>query len=135
MSHVDETFFTRVGCMDGRVQTPVRLYGEKKFGAEFPDTITEAGKVGTLAHKPSEDFLHRLKTKLDISIEKHNSKGILVHGHQECAGNPVDDKMHKKHVKESVKVIKKLINSKVPVFGVFVKRSSKNPKQWVVEAL
>lgn len=135
MSHVDETFFTRVGCMDGRVQTPVRIFGQKKIGAEYPDTITEAGKVGILAHNPSPDFLAGLKAKLDVSIDKHHSKGILVHGHQECAGNPVDDKIHREDVRKSVEVVKQLTNNKVPVIGVFVKRSGVDPNIWEVEEL
>lgn len=135
MSHIDETFFTRVGCMDGRVQIPLRIFGQEKFDAEYPDTITEAGKVGILAHNPSAEFLAQLKNKLDISIDKHNSKGVVVHGHQECAGNPVDDNIHREDVRKSVQVIKQMINNKVPVLGVFVKRSEQNPKEWVVEEL
>lgn len=133
MSDLGETFFTRVGCMDGRVQIPLRIYGQQKFGAEYPDTITEAGKVGILAHNPTPEFLANLKTKLDISINNHHSKGILVHGHQECAGNPVDDITHKDDVRKSVEVIKQLINNRVAVVGVFVKRSISDPKIWEVE--
>ena len=135
MLHVDETFFTRVGCMDGRVQIPLRIYGQKKFGAQYPDTITEAGKVGILAHNPTPEFLQSLKVKLDISINKHNSKGILVHGHGECAGNQVDDNVHREDIRNSVQVIKQMINNKVQVLGVFVKRLADNPKEWIVEEL
>jgi len=135
MSQIGETFFTRVGCMDGRVQIPLRIYGQQKFGAEYPDTITEAGKVGILAHNPTPEFLALLKKKLNISIDMHNSKGILVHGHQECAGNHVDDNTHREDIRESVKIIKNLINDKVPVVGVFVKRSNDNPKDWIVEEI
>jgi len=57
-----------------------------------------------------------------VSIEKHHSKGILVDGHQECAGNPVDDERHKEDVRKSVEFIRELIEDKVPVTGVFVVR-------------
>lgn len=135
MSDLDETFFTRVGCMDGRVQMPVRIFGQERFGAEYPDTITEAGKVGILANNPSKSFLKLLNRKLDISIEKHHSKGIIVHGHQECAGNPVSDRKHRDDVRKSVKIIKKMTHRKVPVVGVFVKRSKANRKIWEAEEL
>ncbi len=46
MSQTDETFFTVVGCMDGRVQSVMAQFGSKKFNADFPDTITDAGIVG-----------------------------------------------------------------------------------------
>lgn len=135
MSDLSETFFTRVGCMDGRVQVPLRIYGQEKFDAEFPDTITDPGSVGLLANNPSEELLSRLKSELSISISKHNSKEILVSGHQECAANPVDDQTHRNEVKKSVKIIKNLIDSKIPVVGVFVKRSLANPRIWEVEKL
>lgn len=135
MSQIDETFFTRVGCMDGRVQIPLRIYGQQKFGAEYPDTITEAGLVGLLANKPSPQLLESIKNKVLISIENHKSKGILVYGHQECAALDAVDDTHREDIKESVRVIKNLINDKVSVVGVFVKRSSENPKEWIVEKL
>ena len=96
MSDKNETFFTSLGCMDGRVQEVVAEFGRRKFGAKYQDTITEAGLVGKLAQdNADQDLIDSIKNKLDISLEKHLSKGIIVHGHQECAGNPVDDGKHK----------------------------------------
>lgn len=136
MSKISETFFTTVGCMDGRVQEAVTRYGKLKFGAVYPDTITEAGLVGKLSKESTEEnLIGSIKNKLDISLEKHHSKGIIVHGHQECAGNPVEDEKHKDHVRKSVEEIKLLINFLVPVVGVFVKRSTANPNIWEVEEI
>ncbi|MCL6096553.1 MAG: hypothetical protein M1444_02600 [Patescibacteria group bacterium] len=133
MSDLGETFFTSVGCMDGRVQETIAVYGRAKFGVLYADTITEAGLVGLLSNNPSEEFLESIKKKVLISVEKHHSKGILVHGHQECAGNQVDDGTHKDDVRKSVEVIKQLINNQAPVVGVFVKRSISDPKIWEAE--
>jgi len=135
MSEAGETFFTAVGCMDGRVQEPIAVYGKEKFSVLFADTITEAGLVGLLANNPSQELLDSIKKKVLISAEKHHSKGVLVHGHQECAGNPVDDSTHIEDVKKSVGLIKQLIDNKVPVVGVFVKRSVADPKIWEVQEL
>jgi carbonic anhydrase len=132
---IEETFFTRIGCMDGRAQTPVHLFGEQKFNAKYPDTITDAGEVKKLADNPSEEYLKELKSKLDISINVHKTKGILVHGHQDCAGNPVDDNRHKEDIKKSVEVIKGMVPSSLPVIGLFVKRSLLDPQNWEVEEL
>lgn len=129
----DETFFTTVGCMDGRIQDPVSDFGRKKFSAEFADTITEAGLVGLLSTNPAQTLLDSIKNKLDISIEKHHSKGILVHGHQNCAGNPVPDEKHIEDVRKSVDEIRSLIKNKITVVGVFVKQSSSDPKVWEVQ--
>ena len=132
MSNIDETFFTSVGCKDGRAQETVAEFGRKKFGAEYPDTITEAGLVGLLSKDAiDERLLDSLKKKIAISLEKHHSKGIIVHGHQECAAlSAVSDEKHKEDVRSSVQAIKLLINSSVPVVGVFVKRFSNNPSVW-----
>lgn len=124
MSNVGETFFTVVGCMDGRVQDIVAALGREKFGAEYPDTITEAGIVGTLSKNAEQKFIENLKSKLLVSIDKHHSKGIIVDGHQECAGNPVDDETHKEDIRKSVEFVRNLIGNKIPVAGVFVARNS-----------
>lgn len=133
MSSLNDTFFTSVGCMDGRVQSPIAKYGQKKFGVKYPDTITEAGMVGLLGKEnPEPTLIDSVKFKIGISVNKHNSKGIIVHGHTECAGNPVDDEVHRESIRKSVELVKKLIDHKVPVYGVFVKKQGKD---WVVEEL
>lgn len=134
MANIIETFFTTVGCMDGRVQEVVAKHGKKTFVASYPDTITEAGLVGKLMNRVSEleDSLHfKIVT---VSLQKHASKGIIVHGHAECAGNPVDDSMHKEQIKNAVMYIRDMINNKVTVIGVFVKRSEDKSK-WEIEEI
>lgn len=120
MSDVDETFFTVIGCMDGRVQDPVAKFGREKFGAMFADTITEAGLVGLLQSSLSDEFVSNLKKKIIVSIGKHHSKGIIVHGHQDCAGNPVPDETHKEHVKKAAQFVRKLAPDTeiIPLFVV-----------------
>ena len=132
MSQAGETFFTTVGCMDGRVQKLISDFGREKFGAQYPDTITEAGLVGKLTEgSPDQGLIDSIKNKLDISLEKHHSKGIVVHGHQECAAlSGVEDEKHKDDIRKSVRSIKLLINSSVPVVGVFVRRSQDNLSTW-----
>lgn len=139
MSSASETFFTTIGCMDGRVQEPVAEFGRKKFGAAFPDTITEAGLVGQLAKANADGnqgLLDALTFKAKtVSLEKHASRGMIVHGHQECAGNPVEDEAHKDHIRASVAKMKELIGQSVPIIGVFVQRSTNDPQTWIVEEL
>lgn len=132
MSQVGESFFTSIGCMDGRVQEPILHFGQRKFNAKYADTITEAGLVGLLARNPDNKLLKSLKSKILISLEKHHSKGIIVHGHQECAGNPVEDDQHKKDVLKTAQTIAALIKNDIQIIPVFVKRSE---KEWAVEEL
>lgn len=143
MSQAKETFFTSVGCMDGRVQEPVLAFGQKKFGVEYADTITEAGLVGLLAKNDVDPILlDSIKKKILISLEKHHSRGIVVHGHEECAGNPVDDEQHKKDTLKSAEVTAALIQKDIPIIPVFVRRSSSARRRspegdsgWIVEEL
>lgn len=130
MSDVGETFFTSIGCMDGRVQTPVTEYGKSRYGVLFADTITEAGLVGLLANNPSQELLESIKQKVLISVKKHHSKGIVVHGHQECAGNPVEDELHKQHIIKTAQKIREMA-SDLEVMPVFVVKGNNG---WEVQA-
>lgn len=132
MSQVGETFFTSVGCMDGRVQKAVNRYASLIFGAEYADTVTKAGLDGLFAAQVIDDELYEsVKSMILVSVDKHHSYGIIVHGHEGCAGNPVEDTQHKKDIKKSVEVIKKMMKGKsVEVRGVYIKLA---PRVKVVE--
>jgi hypothetical protein len=133
MSHEGETFFTSAGCMDGRVQEPILRYGQQKFGVKYADTITEAGLVGLLAKENADPvLLGSIKKKILISLEKHHSRAVVVHGHQECAGNPVEDKQHAEETLTAARVIKSFLSPETLVIPVFVNRNGSN---WEVEEL
>lgn len=133
MSQVGESFFTSVGCMDGRVQEPVLNFGQQMFNVKYADTITEAALVGLLAKDDVDsNLLASIKKKILISLEKHHSKGIIVHGHAECAGNPVADEQHKKDVQKAAQTISALIQNNTQIIPVFVKRQGAD---WAVEGL
>lgn len=133
-AHTGETFFTNVGCMDGRVQKAVNRYGSLVFGAEFADTITKAGLDGLLARDEiDEEVFESIKRMLLVSVEKHKSYGIVVHGHSECAGNPVSDDQHKKDIKSAVKHVRNMLSGHdIQIRGVYVKLS---PRLKVEEVL
>lgn len=132
MSAKSDTFFTVVGCMDGRVQSVVSAFGEKKLKAKYPDTITDAGIVARISKNPDPKYFSDLQKKLLVSIDKHNSKGVIVDGHQECAGNPVDDETHVRDIINAAEFVKVIINNKVPVFSVFVKKDTSG---WTAEEI
>ena len=133
MSDQSETFFTSIGCMDGRVQEPIIDFGQNKFGVKFGDTITEAGLVGQFSKESiDQNMLESIKKKVGISLEKHHSKGIVVHGHGECAGNPVDDEKHKEDVVKTAEIIRSFVPSDIPIIPVFVENVG---GQWTVKEL
>jgi hypothetical protein len=134
MSHAGDTFFTSIGCMDGRVHQVITVYGQNKFDAKYADTITEAGIVGQLAKKDADPkLLEAVKNKILISLSKHLSKGIVVHGHVECAGNPVEDNLHKEQTKQAALAIKSMVGAMpIEVIPVFVVRDGEG---WKVEEI
>ena len=133
MSNKSDTFFTSIGCMDGRVQAPIARFGQEKFDVKYPDTLTEAGLVGRLAEaKIDPNLKESIKFKsFDVSVGKHHSKGIIVHGHQHCAGNPVDDDLHRKQALKSAEFVRSFVKD-IPVIPVFVEKIDED---WVVKEL
>ena len=135
MSQAGETFFTSVGCMDGRIQAVIAKYGQQKFDAKYPDTITEAGLVGLLTNKADDTgslLRESIKKKILISVEKHHSRGIIVHGHQECAAlDAVNDNTHKQNILKAAEIIRSMAPNLI-VKPAFVVRGNSG---WEVEEL
>ncbi|OGH09823.1 MAG: hypothetical protein A2152_00730 [Candidatus Levybacteria bacterium RBG_16_35_6] len=133
MSQADETFFTSIGCMDGRVQDPISEYGKNRYSVKYMDTITEAGLVGIIGSEDiDEKILESIKKKVLISINKHHSKGIVVHGHQDCAGNPIDETLHREQTINAAREIRDFVPGDIEVMPVFVVRDGEN---WKAEEL
>jgi hypothetical protein len=119
-----EQFFTTVGCIDGRSQLAVVTYARDLFKAAYPDTITGPGLAGQLAAGLSDQLLVDLREQLAISLDGHRSHGIVVHGHEDCAGHRVADDIHKQHVLAAARLIRELIDGRVLVRSVFVSNSA-----------
>lgn len=110
-------FATCLNCMDGRVQIPVITWILKNYEVEYVDMITEAGMDGFLADVNSD--IGGITRKLKISIGTHASTCIFIVGHEDCAGNPVNEKTHKLNIEQSVERVKNL-NLPVKVMGLWV---------------
>ncbi|MGD9402165.1 MAG: hypothetical protein PVF95_07865 [bacterium] len=99
-------FCTVINCMDGRVQLPVIEYLQRRFDAGYVDTITEAGPTLILAKRNDAALVQGILERVKISMGKHNSVGIAVVGHQDCAGNPApyDDQLAQ--IRDSVQFLR-----------------------------
>lgn len=95
-------FVTAVNCMDGRVQIPVIEWLKKRYSADYIDMITEPGPERLLAEGTERHTLDSIKKRIEISINRHNSKLIAVVGHYDCAGNPVDKEIQLKQILDAV---------------------------------
>ena len=120
----DGKFATSVSCMDGRIQIPLAKWVKENYLVDFVDAITEPGIDKKIAENSN---LESIKFKVDISINAHKSKLIVVSGHYDCAGNPVSDNEHISQIKKGVEVISSW-NLGAKVIGVWVDGSWKiNP--------
>jgi len=98
-------FVTAINCMDGRVQEPVNNYLKKMHGADYVDVITEPGPIKILAEQEPGSLMASLRTRVDISVNKHGSKVIAVVGHHDCAGNPFNKEIQLEQIEKAVKTV------------------------------
>lgn len=118
------TFVTAINCMDGRVQEPVIKLLKQDFNCDSVDMITEPGPNLILAEGKEKHLIKSIKNRVDISINKHNSKLIAIIGHYDCAGNPKPKEEQLKEIKKSIKTINAW-NYQVEVIGIWVDKNWK----------
>jgi hypothetical protein len=99
-------FATAINCMDGRVQRPVFDYILTQYGVDYVDMITEAGPDRILAENMDETTIASIRQRVEISVFKHHSQLIAVAGHCDCAGNPVDEEIQQKHLRDAVEFVR-----------------------------
>jgi carbonic anhydrase len=92
--------------MDGRVQLPVIQYLQQRFDVRYVDSITEAGPTLVLAKRNSAALVQGILGRLKTSIDKHNSVGIAIVGHHDCAGNPAQYDAQLAHIRDSVQFLR-----------------------------
>jgi len=112
-------FCTAVNCMDGRVQIPVIRYLQARFAADYVDTVTEPGPNRILAEGQDASALAAIERRVRISLEYHQSVGIAVVGHHDCAGNPVSEAEQAQHTVAAVRAVRDRFSG-VPVVGLWV---------------
>ncbi len=119
------SFCTVINCMDGRVQVPVIRYLQDRFKADYVDSITEPGPNRVLAEDQNSAQVESILDRLQISVEKHQSVGIAIVGHHDCAGNPAPKEKQFQQIEAAVTRIGRLY-ANVAVIGLWV------DQDWVV---
>jgi len=110
------------------VQMPVIEWIKREYGVLYIDMITEPGPNKILAKSTDEAKLESIRKRLEISVEKHNSRVVAVIGHYDCAGNPVEEKVQLKQIIAAVQVVKEW-NMRIEVIGLWI------DKNWQVEVV
>ena len=111
-------FGCAANCIDGRAQLPVIEWLKFHGGVQYVDVVTEPGIDGILSGAIEGDYT-RIHRNVSVSVEKHSSNIIVVAGHFDCAGNPVSNEEHIKHVRNSVQTVIEWFPS-IRVVGLFV---------------
>lgn len=95
---------TALNCIDGRTQIPVIKWLKEHFNLDYVDLITEPGMDRVLSQgKKSE--LKRIKERVNISIDAHDSHIVAIVGHYDCAANPVNKYKHINDIKQGMSVV------------------------------
>ncbi|MDD5530303.1 MAG: hypothetical protein PHX21_09785 [bacterium] len=118
----NKTFATAINCMDGRVQVPVVKWIKSEFPVDFVDMITEPGPNKILAENKDTHMIESIKKRVEISVHKHHSKLIVVTGHCDCAGNPVEEDIQKAQILDAIKVIE-LWGFSVEIIGLWIDKN------------
>lgn len=75
------------------------------YQVDYVDAITEPGMDKAIA-EGSLSLRTALQQKTLISVNVHGSAVIAVVGHDDCAGNPVANELHRKQIQRSVEIVK-----------------------------
>ena len=121
-------FGTAINCIDGRVQFPVANWMKKQFRLDYVDMITEPGPDKVLAHVQVHAN-HSIKAKAQISALAHGSTIIVIAGHDDCAGNPVERDQPLADINKAVQTIHSWNLPFEKVIGVWVN------KDWKIEVI
>ena len=92
--------------MDGRVQLPVIRYLQERFKVDYVDVITEAGPNLILSEGKNVVAIQTIFDRLAVSVENHDSVGIAVVGHHDCAGNPAPREDQITHTQNAAKLLR-----------------------------
>lgn len=112
-------YCTVINCMDGRVQLPAIRYLQQRFNVEYVDTITEAGPNLILSKQKNHQVIQSIFERLEISIRNHNSVGVAIVGHHDCAGNPAKKVEQIKHIQKATQLLQKQYES-IEIIGLWV---------------
>ncbi len=117
-------FCTVINCMDGRVQIPVISYLRNRFNVDYVDSITEPAPNLILSENNNKALVESILARLKISIESHQSIGVAIAGHYDCAGNPAPKEEQAIHIKKAIEFLRQRYRE-IEIIGLWVDESWK----------
>ena len=119
-------FCMAINCMDGRAQLPVIHYLRRRFDVEFVDMVSEPGPNRILAAGREAVRTTAIEQRVRLSIDRHQSVGIAVIRHHDCAGNPAPRNEQIAQVCDAIEFLRPHCGGK-PLIGLWV------DENWQVE--
>jgi len=116
------SFCTAINCMDGRVQESVTHFLRARFAAQYVDMVTEPGPSRILAERVERHVIGSMLNRVSISLDKHQSRGIALIAHEDCAGNPVSKEKQVEQLETSVAFLR-LHYPDAPIIALWVELS------------
>jgi len=113
-------FGTVINCIDGRVQYPVMDYLKKNYNVDFFDAANEAGPLRILTERTDRCWLFSLKEQISISIGDHGSRFIVIVGHHDCTGNPVERVRQEVQIDQALDYLKRAYGEGITYVGLYV---------------
>lgn len=110
------SFASAITCIDGRVLQPLVDFTRERFAVDAVDVVTEPGADATVPALV-DDLVRRLAP----SLEKHGSTAVVLAGHEDCAGNPVDEATHRQHLGTSARILSETLGEGIEVLTVYVR--------------
>lgn len=99
------TCATAMTCIDGRAQQRIVDYLKRVHGVETVDLVTAPGVNKLLAAGMSSAHAEFLKGNAAVSVTAHHTGLVAVTGHDDCAGNPVDEQQQQRHIVAAVRTV------------------------------
>jgi hypothetical protein len=90
--------------------------------------VTEPGPVLALSENPESEQAKSIYKRIGISIDKHQSLGVALVAHYDCAGNPLPKEAQLEQLKKSMDAVRKVFPG-VEVIGLWA------DENWSVEEI
>lgn len=114
-------FAVAVTCIDGRAHDPLVRWAREHLGVDYVDLVTQPGADAALSECPL-DVCSAIRDKLDVSVNAHASRAVVIAGHDDCAANPVSPAVHRRQILDAVRQVEAWALD-LTVVGIWIDRN------------
>ena len=101
------SFALAISCMDGRIQELVLKHTHELSGADHVDNITRRGGILRIFSEHNAQLEEDILQDVAVSVQKHQSEHIYVFSHEQCAGYPESEEIHRAGLHRITRILKK----------------------------